>query len=120
MDGDKLEGSVDCVSKVELVQALSEMKTGEKKTMAFRCVIGVDCCYLGVEIYVMAEICQRVLDGFVMSVELAPGIVVLIFKGKSDIRKCSCYEALKQWIRWLWQALSVGMLIYRAERMITS
>ena len=49
----------------------------------------------GVRIQVMAEICQKVLDGFGMPVELALGIVVTIFKGKGDIRNCSCYGAAK-------------------------
>ena len=35
----------------------------------------------GVGILVMAEICQRVLDGLGMPVEWALGIVVLIFRG---------------------------------------
>ena len=43
----------------------------------------------------MAEICQRVLSGFGMPVELALSIVVPIFKGKGDIRKCSCFRAVK-------------------------
>ena len=43
----------------------------------------------------MAEICLRVLDGFAMPVEWALCIVVPIFKGKGDIRNCSCYEAVK-------------------------
>ena len=34
----------------------------------------------------MDEICQRVLDGFVIPVEWALGIVVAIFIGKVDIR----------------------------------
>ena len=43
----------------------------------------------------MAEICQKVLDGFGMPAELALSIVVAIFKGKGDIRNCSCYRAVK-------------------------
>ena len=49
----------------------------------------------GVGIQVMAEICQRVLDGFGMPVEWALGIVVPIFKGMGDVRNCSCYCAVK-------------------------
>ena len=43
----------------------------------------------------MAEICQKVLDGFGMPVEWSLSIVVAIFMGKGDIRNCSCYRALK-------------------------
>ena len=43
----------------------------------------------------MAETCQRVLDVFGMPVQWALGIVVPIFKGKGDIRNCSCYGDMK-------------------------
>ena len=36
-----------------------------------------------------------VLDGFGMPAEWALSIVVQIFKGKGDIRKCSCCRAVK-------------------------
>ena len=42
----------------------------------------------------MAEICQKVLDGFGMPAELALSIVVPIFKGKGDIRNCTCHRAV--------------------------
>ena len=34
----------------------------------------------------MAEVCQRILDGFGMPAELALSIVIPIFKGKGDIK----------------------------------
>ena len=43
----------------------------------------------------MAEICQKIRDGFGMPAEWAQGIVVPIFKEKGHIRKCSCYGAVK-------------------------
>ena len=48
-----------------------------------------------VGIHVMAEIFQRVKDGFRMPVEWALSTVVPIFKGKGDIKNCSCYRAMK-------------------------
>ena len=45
----------------------------------------------GVGIQVMAEICQKVLEGFGMPAEWALSLVVLIFKWKGDIRNCNCY-----------------------------
>ena len=45
-----------------------------------------------VGIQVMAEICQRVIDGFGMLVEWALSIVVPIFYGKGDIRNCAAIE----------------------------
>ena len=49
----------------------------------------------GVGIQVMAEICQKVLGGCGMPAEWALSIMVTIFKGKGDIRNCSCYRAVK-------------------------
>ena len=49
----------------------------------------------GVGIQVMAEICQKVLDGFRMPVEWVLSVVVPIFKGKGDIRNCSCHRTVK-------------------------
>ena len=43
----------------------------------------------------IAEICQKVLGGFGMPAEFALSMVVPIFKGKGDIRNCSCYRAVK-------------------------
>ena len=43
----------------------------------------------------MAEICQRVLDGFAVPVEWALSIAVQVFNGKGGIRNCSCYGVVK-------------------------
>ena len=43
----------------------------------------------------MAKICQKVLNGFGMPVEWTLSMVVPIFKGKGDIRNCSCYRTVK-------------------------
>ena len=50
---------------------------------------------MGVKIQVMAEICQKVVDGFGMPAELALRIVVPIFMGKGGIRNCSTFKAVK-------------------------
>ena len=42
----------------------------------------------------MAEICQKVLDGFGMPVEWALSTVVPILNWKGDIRSCSCVAAM--------------------------
>ena len=38
----------------------------------------------------LAEICQKVQDRFGMLAECALSIMLPIFKGKGDIRNCSC------------------------------
>ena len=48
-----------------------------------------------VGIKVMAELCQRDHDGLGMPTEWAISIVDSIFKGKGDIRNCSCYRTMK-------------------------
>ena len=94
VEGDAVEDPVVCVSIEELLQALNEMKTvnapGPSEVSLELIAAGG-----GVGIQVMPEICQKVLDGFGMSAEWALGIVVPIFKGKGDIRGCSCYGAVK-------------------------
>ena len=49
----------------------------------------------GVGIEVMAEIFWRVLDVFGMPVEWSLGIMLPIFKGKGDIRSCSCSTVVR-------------------------
>ena len=57
------------------------------------------------------------LDGFGMPVEWALSIVVPIFKGKGDIRNCSCYRAVKL----LEHCMKVveGVLEKRLHRIVT-
>ena len=89
-----VEGPVVCVSREDLLQALNEMKTAKvpgPSDVSLELIVASG----GVGIHVMSEICQRVLDGFGMPVEWALSIVVLIFKGKGDIRNSSCYRAAK-------------------------
>ena len=43
----------------------------------------------------MAEICQKLLDGFGMPAEWALSMFVPIFKVRSDVRNCSCYRGVK-------------------------
>ena len=43
----------------------------------------------------MSEMCQKVRNGFGTPAEWTPRIVDQIFKGKDDIRNCSCYRAVK-------------------------
>ena len=73
-----------------MVQELNEMKTAKvagpsevsQELIAASGRVGIQA---------MAEICQKVLDWFGMLAEWALNIVVPNFKGKGDIRNCSCY-----------------------------
>ena len=90
MEGDAVEVPVVCVSREEVLQA-NKVKAHGPSELSLELIIASR----GLEIQVMAEICQKVLDGFGVTVEFALRIVVPIFKGKGDIRNCSCYRALK-------------------------
>ena len=90
VEGDVVDVPVVYVSRDEVLQVLNEMKTG-KAYGPSEVSLELITASGGVGIQVMAEICQRVLDGFGMPVEWALSIVVSIFMGKGDIRKCSCY-----------------------------
>ena len=94
VEGDAVEGPVVCVSREEVLQALNETKTGiapGPSKVSLELIAGSG----GVGIEVMAEICQKVLDGFGMPAGWALSKVVPIFKLKGDIRNCSCYGAVK-------------------------
>ena len=77
-----------------MLQALNEMKTG-KAPGPSEVSLGFNAASRGVGIQVMADICQKVLDGFGMPAEWALSIVDPIFMGKGDIRNSSCYRAVK-------------------------
>ena len=63
MEGDAVEGPVVCVSREEVLQALSEMKTGKAHGPS-EISLQLIAASGGVGIQVIAEICQKVLDGF--------------------------------------------------------
>ena len=94
LEGDAVEGPVVCVSREEVLHALNEMITGKVPGPS---EVSLELIAAGgrVGIHVMAEICQKVLDGFEMLAEWALSIVVPINMRKGDIRNCSCYGAVK-------------------------
>ena len=94
VEGDALEVSVVYVSREEVLQAINEMITG-KALGPSEALLELIAASGGVGIHVMSGTCPRVLDGYGMPVEWALSIVVPIFKGKGDIRNCSCYGAVK-------------------------
>ena len=77
-----------------MLQALNQMKTG-KAPGPSEVSLELIAASGGVGIQVMAEICQKVQDGYGMPAEWSLSIVVPIFKGKGDIWKCNCYRAVK-------------------------
>ena len=81
VEGDAVEGPVVCVSREEVLQALSEMKTVKapgpsEVPLEFIAASG------GVDIQMMAEICWSVIDGYEMPVEWVLCIVLPISKGR--------------------------------------
>ena len=94
VEGDAVEGPVVCVSIEEVLLALNEMKKG-KVTGPSEVSLELIAASGGVGIHVMAEICQKVLDGFGMPAEWALSMVVQIFKGKGHIGNYCCCNAVK-------------------------
>ena len=98
VEGDEVEGPVACVSREEVFQALHEMKTG-KASGPLEESLELIAANGGVGIHVMAEICQKVLDGFGMP---ALSLVVPFFKGKVDILNCRKKIVC---VLWTWRKL---------------
>ena len=94
VEGDVVEGPVVCVSREEELQALNEMKT-VKIPGPSDVSLELIAASWGVGIQAMAEICQKVLDGFGMPALWGLSIAVRMFMGKVDIWNCSCYRAVK-------------------------
>ena len=84
VEGDAVDGPIVCVSREDVLQALNEMKTG-KGPGPSEVSLELIAASRGVRNQVMAEICQKVINGFGMPVEWVLCIVVSIFKGKGDI-----------------------------------
>ena len=74
-----------------MLQALNEMKARKLldlqnlllELIAANGVVGIQ------------AICQKVLDGFGMPLDLALNIMIPVFKGKGDTSNCSGYGAMK-------------------------
>ena len=93
VEGDALHVSVVCVGREEVLQIINEIKTGKVPGPAYPSLeLIASTGRVGIQL--MAEICQRVLDGFGMLVELALSIVAPIIKGKGDIRNRSYHGAV--------------------------
>ena len=86
----EVDGAIVYVSREEMLQALTEIKSG-KAPGSLEVSLELIATSGEVGIYMMAEICQGVLDG--MPVEWTLGIVVSIFKGTDEIWNCSCHRA---------------------------
>ena len=63
MEGDVVEGPVVCVGREDVLQALNKMKSG-KAPGPSEASLGLIAVSRGGRIHVMAEVCQKVLDGF--------------------------------------------------------
>ena len=72
---DAVEGQVVCINREEVLQALHEMKTGQPIGPS-EVLLELIAASRTVGIQVMAEICQKLLDGFGMTAKLALSIVV--------------------------------------------
>ena len=89
VEGDAVKGPLVCASREEVLQALSEIKTGKAPGPS----------EVSLELVAVNMVWEfkrwlkyvRVLDRFGVAVELTLSIVVQIFKEKVDIGNCGCY-----------------------------
>ena len=92
VEGDAVEGLVDCACRDEVLQALNEIKTG-KALGPSDVLFELIAASVTVGIQVRVESCQSP-RWIRMPVELVLSIVVPIFKGKVNISNCSSYKAV--------------------------
>ena len=76
-----MEGPVERVSQEEVVKAIRELKMG-KAAGPLEVSAEMIVASWEIRIGVMVELCQGVLDGRGMPVDLALSVVLPIFKGK--------------------------------------
>ena len=89
VEEDTEEDSMDCVCRDEVVHALNEIRT-EITPGPSDVSLELIAASGKVGIQVMAELCQRILDGLGMPAEWSLIMVLLIFK-----RKCDTVDAMK-------------------------
>lgn len=93
-DAEVVEGAVQCVTRLEIVQAIKRMKLG-KATGPSEVSIEMITASGRIGIEVMLELCQRLLDGRGMPDEWKTSVVVPIYKGKGDVMSCDSYRGVK-------------------------
>ena len=89
-----VEGTVERVSREEVVKAIREMKVGKAAGPSKVC-FELIAASGEIRIGVMMELCQGVLDGRGMPCDWALSFVVPIFKGKGDAMNCMAYRGVK-------------------------
>jgi len=91
---DVVEGPVEKVTRVEIVKALKDMKTG-KATRPSEVSTEMIAASGETAIMVMKELCQQLLNDRGMSDEWKTGVVIPIFEGKGDVTECGRYRGVK-------------------------
>ena len=91
---DVVEGPVEKVTRVEIVEAMQKMISGKATRPS---EVSVEMIVASGEIgaKVVMELCQRVLDGTGMPDEWKTSVIVPIFKGKGDVMSCGSCTGVK-------------------------
>ena len=91
---DVVEGPVEKVTRVEIVEAMQKMISG-KATRPSEVSVEMIVASGEIGVKVMMELCQRVLDGTGMPDEWKTSVIVPIFKGNGNLMSCGSYTGVK-------------------------
>ena len=91
---DVVEGPVEKVTRVEIVEAMQKMISG-KATRPSEVSVEMIVASGEIGVKVMMDLGQRVLDGRGMPDKWKTSVVVPIFKGKGDVMRCGSCRGVK-------------------------
>ena len=94
VEADMVEGPVEGITDVEVMEAINKMKLGK---VARPSEVNMDMIIASGKfgVGVIMKLCQRVLDGKGMPEEWKTNVVVPIFKGKGDVMDCGAHTGVK-------------------------
>ena len=94
VDGMKVEGEVEKITRGEVKAALHDMKRGKAYGISGVCAeFMVGSGEVGIE--ALTHICNEVLKGDSMPLDWKDSVLVPLYKGKGDVRECGSYRGVK-------------------------
>ena len=91
VETDVLEGPVEKVAHIEIVEAMQNMKSG-KATGPSEVSVEMIVASGKIGVKVIMKLCQHVFNGRGMADEWKASVIVPIFKGKGNVMSCESYR----------------------------